>query len=765
MANQKELEELIEHMNNMQLSQYITALTTVFIPQFSDEFIRTKKWNQYLNAIFVSFGFTCTIIFDTTAADTILNLAHTHVHARTRIFTSNLDLVRNLDLDFARTFDIDLALNLAQSYIQACTLANIHTRDRDRDIARSRILALAYDLIRARDLVCACELAKVIKANRTLAIFPLLSRASDNALKHFLELLRRTGGEYWATYYEMLLQNNLVPTVEQKEDLFAIPQGMYKETLEVTSLYLLSRHEEKIVFNETRLILLGNKGAGKTTFARRFQNLDAQMPKNYESTKGVDFYTTSAAIVSHNYEGKSININIWDFAGHEVTHSAHKFFLSNEAVYVIICDGRTEDGGQKTVSDWLEHITYFAHIKEGRKIPVFMVTNQKDDHYTEIIYDSIYDDKYDIQEYSINLKKDNKKNGQLDKLRQEILARIEHVQRDRELVPASLVKIREDLYRSNLDSYMTVCKAKRIIEKYFKGDYLIMLSFLHIFGICFFYGDKVTKNADVVVMNPRWTTNAIYSIINYIKKERRSDGSIKYDELTTALNSNGDQYPREVCQLIVSMATNFELAYEKDNTLIFPCCISENFPKGKKHLQTQSKDIQINLETRSNGILSPPTIPTDIISNLICKCHRNLNYCSRKAMVLKELGINEKVNAEVVRVRADRISILVEGHDEDSCEVSEILTRLTQEVIRNYERFQREPPRISLTYTNEKMNEITEWVDDILGETWSDLFIPLPQQKNWIQKALEKTELKMQAKAKFPGGVSAEISVTKPTGA
>ena len=39
--------------------------------------------------------------------------------------------------------------------------------------------------------------------------------------------------------------------------------------------------------NEARIIILGDKGAGKTSLARRLIDINAEMPKDDDSTEGV----------------------------------------------------------------------------------------------------------------------------------------------------------------------------------------------------------------------------------------------------------------------------------------------------------------------------------------------------------------------------------------------------------------------------------------------------------------------------------------------
>jgi GTPase SAR1 family protein len=82
------------------------------------------------------------------------------------------------------------------------------------------------------------------------------------------------------------------------------------------------------VFNEARIIILDDKGAGKTCLARRLVNSAAKMTTAEESTDGVDS--------SNIWQIENRNAQIWDFAGHIVTHTVHQIFYRN-IVCILLC--------------------------------------------------------------------------------------------------------------------------------------------------------------------------------------------------------------------------------------------------------------------------------------------------------------------------------------------------------------------------------------------------------------------------------------------
>jgi GTPase SAR1 family protein len=122
--------------------------------------------------------------------------------------------------------------------------------------------------------------------------------------------------------------------------------------------------------NEARIILLGEMGAGKTSLALKLQDVNTVLSKNQESTVGVDL---SLWNLKKNSLGEAINVHIWDFAGQTVMHSAHKFFLWERCVYIIVYDGRTE--ARNRLDYWLNLVKTY-----GGDSPVFILVNKHTDY-------------------------------------------------------------------------------------------------------------------------------------------------------------------------------------------------------------------------------------------------------------------------------------------------------------------------------------------------------------------------------------------------
>ena len=145
-------------------------------------------------------------------------------------------------------------------------------------------------------------------------------------------------------------------------------------------------------FNEARIIILGDKGAGKTCLARRLIDPNAPMSTDKESTAGVD-------TLLWKLEQENINVRIWDFAGHTVTHAVHQFFLSERCLYIMVFDGRTED--RNRLEYWLNHMEIYGG--DSRSI---ILVNKRDQHPVDIPINTLkelyYIEKDDKKEIPTN---------------------------------------------------------------------------------------------------------------------------------------------------------------------------------------------------------------------------------------------------------------------------------------------------------------------------------------------------------------------------
>ncbi len=85
---------------------------------------------------------------------------------------------------------------------------------------------------------------------------------------------------------------------------------------------------------EAKLLILGDGNEGKTCVSRALRGLPFS---DQSTTYGVDVeqwrFPHPDDVTSHE---KEITLNIWDFEGQEISHQTHQFFLTSQALYLLV---------------------------------------------------------------------------------------------------------------------------------------------------------------------------------------------------------------------------------------------------------------------------------------------------------------------------------------------------------------------------------------------------------------------------------------------
>jgi internalin A len=157
--------------------------------------------------------------------------------------------------------------------------------------------------------------------------------------------------------------------------------------------YFSERSKTQFQNTEIKLIFIGNSTAGKTSLSRYLR--EGVFEHGQPNTHGIQNYRWEP-------EGRELQVNIWDFGGQEYYHATHRLFLSRNAVYALIWDGKTDRGGIEPTDIyyeddsqpytvplehfpktwWLKNIhfnlnKYARHEREGDvPIPVLLLQNK-----------------------------------------------------------------------------------------------------------------------------------------------------------------------------------------------------------------------------------------------------------------------------------------------------------------------------------------------------------------------------------------------------
>ena len=121
----------------------------------------------------------------------------------------------------------------------------------------------------------------------------------------------------------------------------------YKQDFISVKTYLHAKTEE-IIFNEAKLILVGEGEVGKSCLLNAMR--DEPWDENLPTTHGV---VIKKVYVSDRDIQKEITLNAWDFGGQRVYRPTHQLFFSAPAVYLVVWKPR--EGSQAgQVKEWIQ---------------------------------------------------------------------------------------------------------------------------------------------------------------------------------------------------------------------------------------------------------------------------------------------------------------------------------------------------------------------------------------------------------------------------
>ena len=267
--------------------------------------------------------------------------------------------------------------------------------------------------------------------------------------------------------------------------------------------------------NEARILILGDKGAGKTCVARKLIDLNAPMTTDRESTPGVDTSTWKLS-------KENMNVSIWDFAGHTVTHAVHQFFLSERCLYILVYNGRTED--TSSLDYWLDHMKNYGGDSEA-----IILVNERDKHHNEIPINRLKEQYAIAGVYYLNVEKDNEK---FETFRKEVADYIvNNPSWENQVIPKSYYKVKEELEKcftnnknEKAQEQITKEAFDVIAKKHEIEDSERLLQDLHALGVSLWY--KGMEKYNTLILNPEWISDGVYQIINRVHDHKTHEISL-----------------------------------------------------------------------------------------------------------------------------------------------------------------------------------------------------------------------------------------------
>lgn len=303
------------------------------------------------------------------------------------------------------------------------------------------------------------------------------------------------------------------------------PLDIVKEGMESVRRYFENIEKEGVdTIYEIKLTLVGQGGAGKTSLQRRILDPEASLPQKDSRTRGI-------AIQNWEFEPARI-AHIWDFGGQDVYYPVHRFFITENSIFVLLASTRL------TTHDfdyWIPTIYQF-----GGDSPIILGQTCHDGNHVTWNDLGAYVGSGDfniiktknVPYYQLDLRNDNEG---LDEIKEVIVSQIKDLSHYGQDVPKSWVSVRNELDKMksknaciSFDKFKEICLSQS--DSIFKSpeDFRDCCQFLHNIGVIIWYSN-IFELKDWVILQPEWAMNAVYRIIDDKEIQERR-GNIMADD-------------------------------------------------------------------------------------------------------------------------------------------------------------------------------------------------------------------------------------------
>ncbi len=425
--------------------------------------------------------------------------------------------------------------------------------------------------------------------------------------------------------------------------------------------------------NEVKIILVGWGEAGKTSVRKRL--VQNRFDEAEKETQGIQIQDWE---LERRKDG--ITAHIWDFAGQEITHATHQFFLTHRSLYLLVLDGRS-DSQDRDAEYWLRMIRSF-----GGDSPVIVLLN-----------------KWDLKPFAVNeftlrrdfpqirafLPTDCRTGLGISELGRLILETARGMKSVTVKFPRLWFDVKERMAGMK-EHYLPLCEFRRICEEHKiseKGQQNSLAEILHHLGIILHYADDERLH-DTTVLNPRWVTESVYRLIRAVEERQfqteRFDGKLTLEEARKALPEEKVQLdaegrPIDMVRYVIGLMERFEICYAlegSDDTWLIPQQLSRQAPKalGQEWFTQPATRLRYQYDLLQKGLLPRfivrvhPLVYENIVwrDGVIVEMQDIESSGTARALVMAE-ATRQRIEVSVIGSAAARLRLtkLIRAHFRD----------------------------------------------------------------------------------------------------
>lgn len=418
---------------------------------------------------------------------------------------------------------------------------------------------------------------------------------------------------------------------------------------------------------EAKMLIIGDGETGKTSFRKKIKNAEAAMPKEKDTTLGIDVDTWNYQIQLPDHTDTTFHVNLWDFGGQNIYRGTHQIFFSDKSYYVLVADSRKEG---TDFSYWLNTVEQLA----GDDSAVLILLNKKfgrgirfDErgfrgHFGNIIKEV----------FEIDLQNDPAK---MQVLQDMVKLHLRQLPGIGDQLPASWVQIRKELLKEkknfiSFDRFHEICEASEITDpsviRTLSGYFSRIGAFTH------YIDDDLLRER--IYLNSNWLANTVYKVLdNKLAKDKK--GRLK--EVDVKAIWRKDELNFEINRL-TQLMDKFGLMYQvpKSNDYVVP----EHLPADQPY-DTWEHDSTTDLLRFTYEF--DKYMPKGLMSRLIVSLHNHIQDHDR----VWHQGFNielEGAYAEIIETYGSRNTFRIRVAGTNKIELLAVVREHFSQILESY---------------------------------------------------------------------------------
>lgn len=423
----------------------------------------------------------------------------------------------------------------------------------------------------------------------------------------------------------------------------------------------LEKEEQKGArpLNEAKMVIIGEPDAGKTSLMNYLLGKPFTETKTTQGIKIEPWEITDEA-------GTPYRINIWDFGGQEIQSTVHKFFLTQETLYVVVLNARKDEQPDK----YLEQIRSYAPNS-----PVIIVINRSDEN-NGSVNEAQLRAEYRTESgesmvrgiYKTSIRRVHEQNDPfflpaVQELETSIIRELLQMPNIRQIVPQNYFEVKNYLesrffkdepYITH-ERYEAICREKNLELASDEP----LLKILDSLGTVRYFDEMHTRHLHI--LNPEWLSDGVYRILTseYTHQQNGVISDKDFSRILYKTDAHTFAYPKQHYGYLIEMIRRFYLGYINPDThkIFIPQAFQSDYPIGFQPDVFKEEALHFFFRYETH-------IPAGAISSFIARTFGQVrgHFYWQKGIVIERNEADEIQTALVMQTDTkNRIDIWVQG--------------------------------------------------------------------------------------------------------